>query len=116
VLKLIIDQDFNHNILRALRRRVPDLDAVTAHDAGLASATDPELLAWAAEVGRVLVTHDRKTMPAHASRRMKNGERVSGVFVVPRQLPIQNAINDLEIIVSCSDKSDWESIVRYLPL
>jgi predicted nuclease of predicted toxin-antitoxin system len=100
VLTLLIDQDFNHHILRGLSRRVSGLDALTAHQAGLGAATDSELLAEAAKVGRVIVTHDRKTMPMHAGRRIKRGEKVSGVIVVPRKLALLKAIEDLEIIVA----------------
>jgi hypothetical protein len=55
MLRLLIDQDFDHDILRGLMRRVPNLDVVTAHDIGLSAATDPELLAWAAEAGRIII-------------------------------------------------------------
>ena len=116
MLRLLIDQDFNHHILRALLRRIPNLDAVTAYQAGLAKATDPELLSWAAQAGRIILTHDCKTMPAHATRRIRQGEKTSGVFVVKRHLPIFGVIEDLEIMVSCSDEGEWENIVRYLPL
>ena len=63
MLRPLIDQDFNHHVVRGLTARIPGLDAVTARQAGLSSAPDPDLLAWAASEGRVLVTHDKKTMP-----------------------------------------------------
>ena len=44
---------FASDILRGLLRRVPDLDAVTAYEVGKRDAPDPELLAWAAEAGRI---------------------------------------------------------------
>lgn len=116
MLKLMVDQDFDHDILRGLIQRIPNLDAVTALQAGLSDAPDPELLAWADEAGRIIVTHDRSTMPAHASSRMKQGKRVFGVFVVSRRLQIVDVINDLEIMVTCSGEHEWENVVRYLPL
>ena len=63
MLRLLIDQDLDHVILRGLLLRAPNLDVITAHQAGLSNASDPELLAWAAEHERVIVTHDRRTMP-----------------------------------------------------
>jgi hypothetical protein len=116
VLRLLIDQDFDQDLLRGLARRVPNLDAVTAHQLGLGTTSDPELLARAAEAGRIVVTHDRKTMPGHAADRVAAGEKMSGVFVVSRQLPISEVIDDLEIMVTCSHESEWENIIRYLPL
>jgi len=42
MVRLLIDQDFNHHILRELTARIPSLDAVTARQAGLSSASDPD--------------------------------------------------------------------------
>ena len=116
MLRLLIDQEFDQDILRGLLRRVPQLDAVTAYQATLSEATDPELLAWAATQRRIIVTHDRRTVPKHAADRMLRGETVAGVLVVSRHLPIGRVINDLEIIVSCSDDHEWNDVVKYLPL
>lgn len=116
MLRLLIDQDLNQHILRGLRRRVPTLDAVTAYEVGLGEASDPKLLAWAAAEERVIVTHDRKTMPGHAANRVAVGEKMPGVFVVPRRLALNEVIDDLEVIVTCSVAHEWESTVRYLPL
>ena len=116
MLRLLIDQDLDHVILRALLLRVQNLDVITAHQAGLSNASDPELLAWAAEQERVVITHDRRTMPYHATSRIARAEKIAGIIIVSRQLPVSQVINDLEIIVSCSDMVEWENIVKHLPL
>lgn len=104
MLKVLIDHDFNHRILRALVRRIPHLDAVTAHQARLSDRPDTDLIEWAAGSGRVIVTHDRKTMPAHAVLQMKSGRKISGIIVAAQNLPLLDVIRDLEIIVTCSDE------------
>ena len=116
MLRLLIDQDLDHVILRGLLLRVPNVDVITAHQVGLSNASDPELLAWAAEHERVIVTHDRRTMPYHATSRIARSVKVAGVIVVSRQLPISQVINELEIIVSCSEMIEWENIIKHLPL
>ena len=116
MLSLLIDHDFNHHILRGLIRRIPNLDALTARQTGLSQSEDPDLLAWAAGAGRVIVTHDRKTMPAHAVLRMRKEEKISGLIIAAQSLPIVDVINDLEIIVMCSSGSEWENLIRHLPL
>ena len=116
MLQLLIDQDLDQDILRGLMRRVPELDAVTAYDIGKSEAPDPELLAWAAEAGRVLVTHDRRTMPAHAARRLAEGDDIAGFIVVSRRIPISTAIDELEIAVLCSEPEEWKNLVRHIPL
>ena len=116
MLRLLIDQDLDHVILRGLLLRVPKLDVITAHQAGLSNATDPELLAWAAEQECIVVTHDRRTMPYHAAGRIARAEKIAGIIVVSRQLPVSKVINELEIIVSCSDMIEWENVIKHLPL
>lgn len=116
MLRLLIDQDFDQDILRGLLRRVPDLDAVTAYEVEMSEAEDPALLAWAAEAGRVIVTHDRRTMPAHAARRLAAGNDFSGVIVVSRRIPLSTAIDQLEITVMCSEPDEWQNLIRHIPL
>jgi len=115
MLRLLIDQDLDHDILRGLLRRIPQLDAVTAFEIGMKEATDPQLLTRAAQEGRIVVTHDRKTMPSHAADLMRVGTNIAGVFVVPRSLPLRQAIEDLELMITCSGNEEWVNVIRYLP-
>jgi hypothetical protein len=115
MLRLLIDQDIDHDILRGLIRRIPKLDAVTAFEIGMSEATDPELLTWAAQKGIIIVTHDRTTMPIHAADLMSKGENIAGVFVVLRSLPLHQVIEDLELMITCSENDEWVNVIRYLP-
>ncbi|MEH2258385.1 hypothetical protein [Nostoc sp.] len=58
------DADLRQAIVTGTIRRQPDIDFQSAYAALLESKKDPEVLAITAQNGRVLVTHDRKTMPA----------------------------------------------------
>jgi hypothetical protein len=116
MLRLLFDQDFNHDILRGLLLRIPGVDGVTALQVGLGAATDPELLDWAARHQRTIVTHDFNTMPDHAYQRIKNGQHVAGLFIVPQALPIGQAITELETLVACSLAEEWDGLIVFLPL
>ena len=116
MLRVFVDQDFDHDILRGLRLRLSDLNAVTALQAQLDRKSDPEILAWAAAQNRVVVTHDRNTMPACAYDRVRRGEPVAGVFVVPRDMPVGKAISELEVLIACSLEGEWSQLVVFLPL
>lgn len=115
MLRLLIDQDLDHDILRGLIRRIPQLDVVTAFEIGMSAATDLELLTWAAKEGRVIVTHDRKTMPGHAAALMGKGENIAGLFVVLRSMPMQRVLEDLELMITCSENDEWVNSIRFLP-
>jgi hypothetical protein len=41
------------------------MDFLSANEAKLEGVSDPDVLAIAAEQGRILVTHDRQTMPQY---------------------------------------------------
>jgi hypothetical protein len=55
VLKLVSDEYFDGAILRGLYRRRRDLDVVRVQDIGLNATPDPDILAWAAIEGRILM-------------------------------------------------------------
>lgn len=59
------DADLNEDIVAGVQRRAPEIDFQTAGEAELENLSDPEVLALAAQEGRILVTHDRRTMPTH---------------------------------------------------
>jgi hypothetical protein len=111
MLRLLVDQNFNQHIVRALLDRVPSLDVVTTQEVGLSQTSDPALLAWAALAGRILITHDQQTIPGFAAARMRAGESLPGVFVVPQHLPIGLVVEELTMIILCSDQREWENLL-----
>ena len=109
------DADLNHLIVKATLRQEPSVDFLSAHVAGLAGLSDPEVLALAADAGRVLVTHDRKTMPEHFAKFI--GHTTSnGVIVVPQKLPIGAVVEDLLLIWMASEAEEWINRIQVLPL
>jgi hypothetical protein len=116
MLHLLIDQDLDHDILRGLIRRIPQLDVVTAFEIGMSEATDRELLIRAAQEGRIVVTHDRKTMPVHAADLISEGENIAGLFIVLRNKALRQVLEDLELVITCSENDEWVNVIRHLPL
>ena len=74
MLRLVADENFNNDIVRGLLRRKPKLDIVRIQDVGLSGADDPTVLEWAAQEGRVLLTHDVTTITRYAYERVKAGQ------------------------------------------
>jgi len=116
VLKLASDENFDGDILRGLYRRRPDLDIVRVRDVGLSGIPDPEILAWAAVEGRILLTHDRDTMPNFAYDRVRAGQPMPGVFLVSKLMPIGQAIDELLLAVECFTSEECKDFVRFFPL
>jgi Domain of unknown function (DUF5615) len=114
-LRFQADADLNQLILHAVIRREPTLDFQTAAAAGLTGLRDSEVLALAAREGRVLVTHDQKTMPRHFAAFIA-AETSPGVLIIPQQLPVATAVEDLLLIWSTMDAEEWRNTIRFLPL
>ncbi len=66
--RFLADADFNRKIILGLRRWEPTIDFQTAHEGDVPARPDPEGLSIAARENRILVSHDRRTMPAHFAR------------------------------------------------
>jgi predicted nuclease of predicted toxin-antitoxin system len=115
VIKLASDENFDGDIVRGLLRRLPGLDLVRVQDAGLAEASDPIVLAWAAGENRTLLTHDRDTMPSFAYDRVLTGEPMPGVFLVSDRMAKGEAIEQLLLAVDCLTEEDCKDQVKYFP-
>ena len=68
MLRLASDADVHGEIIRGLRRRLPEIDLVRAQDVLAEGTPDPDVLAWAAAENRILITNDKSTMVGFASR------------------------------------------------
>ena len=116
MIGLAVDENFNNDVLRDLLRRRPGLDVVRVQDAGLSSLDDLGVLAWAAQEGRVLVSHDVSTLTAYAYARVQAGQAMPGLIEVGPSVPIAAAIEDLLLIAECSLPGEWEGQGLCLPL
>ena len=109
------DADLNQIFLKAAIRREPSIDFQTAQAAGLPGLSDKEVLAIAARAGRLLVTHDRKTMPRNF-REFVATETSSGVLVVSQKLSVAQVVEELILIWVASEAEEWVNRIYSLPL
>lgn len=115
-MKFAADENFNNDILRALKRQAVALDIVRIQDTAIYQADDPAVLAWAAEKERILLTHDVKTIPKYAYERVTANQKMPDVFVVSDTMSVGAAAEQQLITVSASESSEWENIVMFFPL
>ena len=73
-IRFLADADLNQAIVTGVREREPALDFMTANEAKLEGHGDPDVLEFAANQRRILVSHDTSTMPVHFSKRLRSGE------------------------------------------
>lgn len=116
MLRFLADENFNGDILRGLFLRKPGLDLVRVQDVGLTEAVDPDVLEWAATHNRIVLTHDRATMPDFAYQRVVAGRAMPGLFVLNDRTSMHASIEELLLIDACSEQREWAGLVAYLPL
>jgi Domain of unknown function (DUF5615) len=116
MVRFLADENFNNQIVRGVFRQSPDIDIVRIQDVGLSGADDPTVLAWAAQEGQIVLTHDVATMTTFAYQRIQAELSMPGLFEVSRRVPVGVAIEEIILIAECSIEGEWEGQVRFLPL
>lgn len=115
-VRYLFDEDFNGRIVRGVRRNFPALDTLTVVEAGLSGTPDAEVLAWAAEQQRLLVSHDYRTMRAQAEQRLYAGRVMTGLILIRQDYPIGPAIEELGLITEASTAEEWHGVIAFFPL
>jgi hypothetical protein len=114
--RFVADENFDGRVIRSLLRDYPDTDIVRVQDTEFYTAPDPSVLEWAANEGRIILTHDIRTMVGFAHDRIRLGLPMPGMIAVRRSMPIRRAIADLTMMVGASEMSEWANRVIFLPL
>jgi predicted nuclease of predicted toxin-antitoxin system len=114
-LRFLADANFVSHIRTGLVRREPSIDFQTADSAELTGKSDAEVLQIAASDNRILVTHDRKTIPT-AFAKFIQFQPSPGVLIVPLKLVWVIAIEELLLIWSASEADEWVNTISPIPL
>lgn len=115
-MRFLADENFNNQIVRGVLRQSPNVNIVRVQDVGLSETDDPTVLEWAAQQGRVVLTHDVATMTRFAYERIPAGLSMPGLFEVSRRVPVGLASEEILLLAECSLEGDWEGQVRFLAL
>lgn len=115
-VRFLADANFNATIIKGILRRQPLIDVQTADSAGLAGVSDPVVLARASQSGRILLSHDFRTMPGHFTHFLADGQHSPGVLLLHQTLPVGQAIDALLLVWEASTPDEWSDALIYLPL
>ncbi|MCY7377130.1 MAG: DUF5615 family PIN-like protein [Pyrinomonadaceae bacterium] len=113
--KFQADADLNEDLVTGVRRRVPEIDFQTATEAGLEGLKDENVLVVASREKRILVTHDRRTMPRHFAEFVRENKGW-GVIIVSKKLEISVAIEEIILIWAASQAEEYLNSIRQLPI
>ncbi len=114
-IRFLADADLNQDVVKGVLRRAPGIDFRTAVSAALRGLSDLEVLALAASEGRILVSHDRKTMPRAFAEWVRTA-RSPGVLIISQKTDLLAAIEALLLVWAASEAEEWTNRISTLPL
>jgi hypothetical protein len=97
-------------------RREPRVDFQTAKAARLDGLDDESVLRLAASQSRILVSHDKRTMPKALATFVASGSTSPGVLVViPQNAVIRDVVEALILIWADDRANDWRNLLVKIP-
>jgi len=116
MIGILADQNFSGPILNGLKLRLPKINILRAVDLGIGRYIDDKILERAHSDGRVILTHDLRTFEKFAYLRIEKGKGVSGVVLVLDSLSIGHAIEQLVLVLECTNDDEWSNFILRLPI
>lgn len=114
-IKFQADADLHEDIVWGVRRVEPLIDFQTANEANLQGLEDNFVLELAANEERILISHDRRTMPYHFAEFIQT-QTSPGVFILTKKFNFKQVIDDIVLIWATSEPEEWINNISDLPL
>lgn len=111
--RFLADANLNQHIASGVLLQVSEIDFQTSHDANLHGLPDDQVLALAAREGRILVTHDQRTMPAHFGEFIETNNS-PGVLIIRQRITTRRAIEALILVWMASEAEEYVNSIRHL--
>lgn len=108
------DADLKQAIVTGTIRRESKIDFRSAFKGELEGKPDREVLAIAANDRRILVTHDRKTMPTEFGEFITT-QSSAGVLIISQKLPISEAIEAIVLVWEVCTVEEWINQIMSIP-
>jgi hypothetical protein len=115
-LRLLLDENSSRLLFAAIRRHCPELDVVRAAEVGLLGSSDNDILEWAAQNHRVLLSHDQATLEPLAWARVGNDLPMPGVLIASQQMSGRAILDELIMLSVISKPGDFVNNVIWLPI
>lgn len=116
MIRLLFDEHVEESILTGIRLRLPGADILNVQAASIRGMSDHDLLEWAHSENRIIVSRDVNTMIGFAYQRVMASLPITGLIVLSSTMSIGRAIEELVIILCCSEASEYENRVVHLPI
>ena len=118
-LRFLVDENLRGRLWSAIERHNARgeyvIDAVRVGDVDdlPLGVQDPDILLWAEQEDRILVTSDRSTMATHLQSHHEAGHHSPGVFSVPQMCSLREVVEFLALAAYASDPPEWRDRIEY---
>ena len=96
----LADENLEAQIQVQLRRHYSSIDIIDVRDVGLDHTPDEDILQWAADNHRIVISHDVNTMRGLADSRARAGLPMPGAIIVLDHIPYRAAIEFIAYVNS----------------
>lgn len=120
-LEFVLDEHYRGPLWQAVLRHnlngAYPLEIVRVGDLPdlLLGTRDPELLVWAEQQARILVTEDRRTMPRHLHNHLLVGHHSPGVFMTRIDSRCRELVEYLILATYASEPGEFADVITYIP-
>jgi len=117
-IRYLLDENMDPRYKAQLLRRQPHLVVWSVGDPGSPpkGTLDPDILHWRRDANFILVTNNRRSMPAHLTDHLASGQHMPGIIALNEAMSIGQTIDELVLIALASDESEYRDQIAYLPL
>ena len=118
MIRYLIDENVNPVYQNQLQRREPDLIVWSVGDPGAPpkGTLDPDILNWCEEQEFLLITNNRTSMPLHLAEHLAQAHHIPGIFILNPKMSIGETLDELILIASTSEDTEYQDSIRYLPV
>lgn len=116
--RFLLDEHIPRAVMAAVHRLEPAIDllAVGSEGGPPLGALDPAILQWCEQEQRILITNNRKSMPAHIADHLAAGHHHWGIFTVHDAEPAIGALADsIYLIWGASDAEEHIDTLNWMP-
>jgi|SRR3989338_2598166 len=108
-MKFLADEHIELSIVTGLK--LLGIDAISANEAGKRESDDEEILRFANENDRVVITRDSDFLKLH-----NKGAEHAGIVFIPKFLTIGKMIGEIEKVSMLFDSEHIRNTVIFIPL
>ncbi len=117
-IRYLIDENLDPLYKVQLLLKRPGLVVYSIGDPGTPpkGTLDPEILRWCEGNDFILITNNRKSMPAHLAVHLSEECHIPGIITLNLEMSIGDTVEELILIAEAGNPGEYQDRIVYLPV